>query len=283
MNRREFHQTLGAALALPYAGGLTGSAQQQQQPTHPQQQHQPQHGGDLHSSVPSGPPQQIAMLIFPEMTALDLIGPYTFLAGLMNVNVHLVWKTKEVFGADRGIPMAATHTLDECARDLDILFVPGGMRGVIAVMRDRDVLDFLADRGSRAKYVTSVCTGALILGCAGLLRGYRATTHWASHDILPTLGAIPVKARVVEDRNRITGGGVTSGIDFGLRIAARLRDERFAKMLQLVNEYDPHPPFDAGSPTSAGPEITDHIRQLMKPGLDDARKAAAAAAHGWQA
>ncbi len=272
MNRREFHQTLGGALALSYAGGLTGFAQQPHE-----------HGGDLHSAVPSGPPQQIAMLIFPEMTALDFIGPYTFLAGLMNVDVRLVWKTKDLFRADRGIPMAATHTFDEVPRDLDMLLVPGGMRGAIAVMRDKEALEFLADRGGRAKYVTSLCTGALILGCAGLLRGYRATTHWASHDILPTLGATPVKARVVEDRNRITGAGVTSGIDFGLQIAARLRDERFAKMLQLVNEYDPQPPFHAGSPATAGAEIAEHLRQLMAPGLDSARQAAEAAAKGWRA
>jgi cyclohexyl-isocyanide hydratase len=274
MNRREFHQTLGATLALSSVERLLASAQQRDQH---------EHGVDLHAAVPSGPPQQIAMLIYPNLTALDLIGPHTFLAGLMNVNVHLVWKTKELFQSDRGIPMAATHTLDECPRDLDILFVPGGMRGAVAVMRDAQVLDFLADRGSRAKYVTSVCTGALILGCAGLLRGYRATTHWASHDILPTLGAIAVKERVVEDRNRITGAGVTSGIDFGLQLAARLRDERFAKMLQLVNEYDPRPPFHAGNPTDAGPEITGHLRQMMASGLDSARQAAEAAAKSWRA
>src|SRR5205085_3492663 len=101
--------------------------------------------------------------------------------------------------------------------------------------QDDEVLSFLADRGSRARYVTSVCTGSLILGSAGLLKGYRATSHWAFRDLLPLLGAIPVAERVVEDRNRITGGGVTSGIDFGLVVSARMRDAHYAEMLQLVN------------------------------------------------
>lgn len=201
---------------------------------------------DIHSSVPTGPPQQIAMLIYPDFTALDLVGPHTFLAGLMNVDVHLVWKNKDVFKSDRGIPIAATRTLDECPRNLDILFVPGGLRGTVAAMRDPEILDFVADRGSRAKYVTSVCTGSLLLGCAGLLRGYRATSHWASHHLLVLVGAKPVHARVVEDRNRITGAGVTSGIDFGLQIAARIRSEAYAKMLQLGTEYDPQPTISRG-------------------------------------
>lgn len=274
MKRREFNRSFGAALpACAFADALSLMAEPQQR------------GADdgIHSSVPTGPPQQIAMLIYPDFTALDLVGPHTFLAGLMNVDVHLVWKNKDVFKTDRGIPIAATRTFDECPRDLDILFVPGGLRGAVAAMRDPDVLDFVADRGSRAKYVTSVCTGSLILGCAGLLKGYRATCHWASHHLLTLLGATPVHARVVEDRNRITGAGVTSGIDFGLRIAARMRDERYAKMLQLVNEYDPQPPFHAGNPAQAGPELTGHLRQMMAPGIENARQAAEASREKWRA
>ena len=126
--------------------------------------------------------------------------------------------------------------------------------------------------------MTSVCTGSLILGCAGLLKAYRATSHWAFRDLLPLLGAIPVSERVVEDRNRITGAGVTSGIDFGLTVSARMRGVQYAEMLQLINEYDPHPPFHAGTPVLAGPDITNHLREFMAPGLASAKKAAVIAA-----
>jgi cyclohexyl-isocyanide hydratase len=224
----------------------------------------------------SGPRLQIAMLLYPQFTAQDLIGPHTFLAGLMNCDVHLLWKDKQPVPLDRGgTAILPTRTFEECPRDLDVLFVPGGLQGTIAMMKDDTVLSFLADRGSRAKYVTSVCTGSLILGCAGLLKGYRATSHWAFRELLPLVGATRVDERVVEDRNRITGGGVTSGIDFGLVLSARLRDRTYAEMLQLVNEYDPHPPFSGGTPLKAGPGITGHIEKLLKPGLDGAREACA--------
>src|SRR5215467_10323976 len=155
MKRREFHRTLAGALpAFALADATVANAQAQQRRT----------DDGIHGSVPAGPPQQIAMLIYPNFTALDLVGPHTFLAGLGNVEVHLVWKHKNVFNVGRGIPMAATKTFAECPKDLDILFVPGGLPGTVAAMRDQEVLDFLADRGSRAKYVTSVCTGSLLLG-----------------------------------------------------------------------------------------------------------------------
>jgi cyclohexyl-isocyanide hydratase len=195
----------------------------------------------------------------------------------MNVNVHLVWKKKDPVPTDRGnLAVLPSATLADCPKDLDLLLVPGGLEGTIAVMQDEEVLSFLADRGSRARYVTSVCTGSLILGCAGLLKGYRATSHWALRDLLRPLGAIPVAERVMEDRNRITGAGVTSGIDFGLTVSARMRDMRYAEMLQLLNEYDPHPPFHAGTPAQAGPEVTDHLLSLLAPGIDSARDAASA-------
>ena len=275
MNRREFSRSLGDVLPdCDIADALPAMAQPQRGDLHDR----------MHSSVPTGPPQQIAMLIYPDFTALDLVGPHTFLAGLMNVEVHLVWKNKDVFKTDRGIPIAATRTFDECPRDLDVLFVPGGLRGTVAAMRNPEVLDFLADRGARAKYVTSVCTGSLLLGCAGLLRGYRATSHWAAHHLLALVEAKnpSMHAKVVEDRNRITGAGVTSGIDFGLRIAARMRDDRYAKMLQLVNEYDPQPPFHAGNPIDAGPALTEHLRQMLAPGVENARRAVEAARRKWR-
>jgi len=193
------------------------------------------------------------MLLFPELTAIDLVGPQTVLS--THADIHLIWKTKDLIHSDRGMGMKPDTTLEECPRDLDVLFVPGG-RGMLAVMRDRELLDFLADRGGRARYVTSVCTGALVLGAAGLLKGYKATTHWAARDVLRVFGAEPAPGRVVVDRNRVTGGGVTAGLDFGFVLLAALRGERAARVTQLAMEYDPQPPFDAGSPGAAGPEIT---------------------------
>jgi cyclohexyl-isocyanide hydratase len=226
--------------------------------------------------------QQIVMLVYPQFNALDLVGPHAFLAGLMNADVHLVWKTKSAIATDGGatgggnLTLVPSATFNDSPREPDVLFVPGGMAGTIAVMQDDETLAFLADRGGRARYVTSVCTGSLVLGAAGLLRGYRATSHWAFKDLLPLFGAIPTEGRVVEDRNRITGGGVTSGIDFGLALAARMRGKQYAEMLQLLNEYDPHPPFDAGTPAKAGPTMTRDLTQLMQPGLVAMRKVALA-------
>jgi cyclohexyl-isocyanide hydratase len=221
--------------------------------------------------------KQIAMLLYPGAYPLDLIGPYTFLAGLMNADVYLVWKTLDPVAIAQKLSLKPTLTFEQCPKDLDVIFVPGGVPGTIAMMQDIEVLDFLADRGARSRYITSVCTGSLILGAAGLLRGYRATSHWNTRDILPILGAIPVQQRIVEDRNRITGGGVTSGIDFGLLLTARMSDKTYAEMLQLLNEYDPHPPFQAGTPAQAGPAITKHLDALLQSSHDGATTAAKAA------
>ncbi len=221
-----------------------------------------------------GRKRQIAMLLYPGMYPLDLVGPHTFLSGLMNVDVHLVWKNFDPIMGPQKFALTPTLKLSDCPKDLDVLFIPGGTPGTEHMMRDREVLDFVADRGSRARYVTSVCTGSLILGAAGLLKGYRATSHWATRDILPLLGAIPVDRRIVEDRNRITGGGVTSGIDFGLLLAARLSDDTYAKMLQLINEYDPQPPFHAGNVKQAGPVLTDHLQAMLVSTRKEATSAA---------
>ncbi|MDC0681435.1 DJ-1/PfpI family protein [Sorangium atrum] len=174
--------------------------------------------------------KQFAMLIYPGFTALDLIGPQTVFSTFRDAKIHLVWKTLDPVTTDAGITLLPTASFDTCPEELEILFVPGGVEGTIAVMKDGEVLDFLAARAEQASYVTSVCTGSLVLGAAGLLRGYRATTHWAFREMLPLLGAEPVDARYVEDRNRITGGGVTSGIDFGLRIDAKLQGEEAAQL-----------------------------------------------------
>lgn len=206
------------------------------------------------------PKLEIAMLTYPGLTLLDLIGPQTVFSWF--ANIHLVWKTRDLVFSDTNIGIQATNDFESCPRDLDLLFVPGGF-GQPNLMNDREVLDFLADRGSRAKYVTSVCSGSLLLGAAGLLKGYKATSHWAARAGLSAYGAEPVDARVVVDRNRISGGGVTAGIDFGLVVLAKLRGEDAAKLTQLAMEYDPEPPFNAGNPKSAGPAIVAHAMGAM--------------------
>jgi cyclohexyl-isocyanide hydratase len=274
MNRRQFTTLAGIS------GALTALTKNLHARTLQQGKSSPT-GADVDASMSSmmapGPHKQIAMVLYPGMYPLDLVGPYTFLSGLMNADVHLVAKTLDPVGPADKLRLLPTRIFADCPKDLDVLFVPGGMPGTVTAMQDRATTDFLADRGSRARFITSVCTGSLILGAAGLLKGYRATSHWDTRDILPTLGAIPVNQRVVEDRNRITGGGVTSGIDFGLLLAARLSDTTYARMLQLINEYDPQPPFQAGTPAAAGPVLTAHLTTLLA-GSHQAATAAAEAA-----
>ncbi|MGC6328933.1 DJ-1/PfpI family protein [Rhizorhabdus sp. FW153] len=198
---------------------------------------------------------QIAMLCYPGMTILDLIGPQYMFAALMGATVHLVGKTRDPMTSDTGVTIIPTATFDQCPKDLTVLFVPGGTVGTLAAIKDDATRNFIADRGARAQYVTSVCTGALVLGAAGLLKGYRATTHWAALETLADCGATPVSERVVRDRNRITGAGVTAGLDFGLSMVAELRDATYAQGVQLGCEYDPQPPFNAGSTKTAPAEV----------------------------
>jgi len=205
---------------------------------------------------------EIAMLLYPGLTLLDLLGPQTVLSA--HANIHLVWKTKGMIRTDTGIGIEPTATLSDCPKDLDVLFVPGGL-GMISVIQDAEVLAFLADRGAHAKYVTSVCSGSVILGAAGLMRGYKATSHWAAGELLPLFGAEPTEGRVIADRNRISGGGVTAGIDFALVLLAKLRGDDAAKMTQLMLEYAPHPPFDAGTPEGAGSAMTQQVAKTFAP------------------
>ncbi len=205
------------------------------------------------------------------MTALDLVAPQAIFSELMNTRVELVWKSKETVTSDTGIPIVPTMTFADCPSDPDILFVGGGTKGTWALMNDPVVIGFLQSRGAKAKLITSVCTGSLVLGAAGLLNGYKATSHWVARDLLPLFGATPVNARVVEDRNRITGAGVTAGMDFALRIATRLRGDEYAQALQLANEYDPQPPFKAGNPQDASPKVRDFVRGYYAPTMEEAR------------
>lgn len=214
--------------------------------------------------------EKIAFLIYPEFTALDMVGPHYMLTNLMGATTHVVAKTREVVKSDAGLMFQPSASFDECPSELDIICVPGGSSGTLAAMQDDATIGFLKDRGSRAKFVTSVCTGSLILGAAGLLTGYRATSHWAAKSLLPIFGAIPTEGRVVRDRNRITGGGVTAGIDFGLSLVGQLRDREYAESVQLLAEYAPEPPFDAGTPQRA----STHVTEMMDGMFVDFRKRA---------
>lgn len=204
---------------------------------------------------------EIGMLVFPNLTQLDLTGPFELLHRLPGARVHLVWKDTGPVRAESGLVLQPTVSMRDCP-PLDVLFVPGGV-GQQAAARDEEVLDFVRRQGRAARYVTSVCTGALLLGAAGLLEGYEATTHWAYTDLLAGFGARHVRKRVVVDRNRITGGGVTAGIDFGLLLAVELAGEQMAKLLQLGLEYDPEPPFRSGHPDVADPALVETVRQLL--------------------
>jgi len=193
------------------------------------------------------------LLIFPEVEPLDFVGPAQMFGSVPGAAVHLIWKSRAPVTTSKGWQVVPTTTYADCP-DLDVVCVPGGF-GQIALMDDAETLDFLRRQAATSRYVTSVCTGSLVLGAAGLLRGYRAACHWMSRDQLAHLGAIPTEGRVVKDRNRITGGGVTAGIDFGLALIGEIYGEEIAKSVQLGTEYDPMPPYDSGSPEKAGPAL----------------------------
>lgn len=220
---------------------------------------------------------RVAFLLFPNVTQLDLTGPAQVLSRLGNATIDLVAKTAAPVPTDAGFALTPTATFTDY-RAPDILCVPGGF-GDQAVMEDPVSLDWVRDAAEAGQWVTSVCTGALILGAAGLLKGYRATTHWGSHHHLAAFGAIPVHERVVFDRNRVTGGGVTAGIDFALALTAAIRGEDHARLVQLSLEYDPHPPFDSGSPARSRPETVAAYRSMVTrnaPDRDARRQAVAA-------
>jgi cyclohexyl-isocyanide hydratase len=205
----------------------------------------------------------IALLAYPGMFALDLVAPLAVFGSMGTHKVVVVGKTKDIISV--GVDIRPHITLDEVPMDLDVLFVPGGALGTLVAMEDPAILGFLQSRAPRAKYVTSVCTGSLILGAAGLLKGKKATSHWLAHDRLRDVGAIPTQARVVVDGNIITGAGVTAGSDFALTFASILTSKDWAKTVQLVIEYDPDPPFQAGSPRKAGKLVTDAVREIYEP------------------
>ncbi len=218
----------------------------------------------------------IGMLIFEDMTHLDFAGPWEVFSRLPGRDIRVISRSLQPVTAKGGLKTVPDTTIDG-APQLDLLFVPGG-EGIAGLMEDRKVLEFLRRQAQHAKYITSVCTGALVLGAAGLLKGYRATTHWNSVELLPIFGATAAPGRVVIDRNRITGGGVTAGIDFALTIAKEVAGEEAAKRIQLTMEYNPAPPFNCGHPGTADPAIVEaELRRrapLQAARLEQAKRAA---------
>jgi len=204
---------------------------------------------------------QIGLLAFANVQQLDLTAPYEVFAMIPGATVHLVAAGLDPIRSATGLMLTPTVRMAECPA-LDVLCVPGGV-GVNALMTDREVLAFVRAQSAGARFVTSVCTGALVLGAAGLLRGRRATTHWASLDLLAAFGATPVPERVVRDGNLVTGGGITAGIDFALALAEDLAGRSAAEAIQLGLEYAPAPPFDAGTPGTAAPPVLAAARARL--------------------
>jgi len=205
---------------------------------------------------------RIAMLLYPGLTQLDLTGPYEVFRRIPDAEVFLAWKTLDAVVSDGGMAIVPGVRLAECPL-CEVLFVPGGP-GQVDWMLDEEVMEWLRVQGRGADWVTSVCTGSLLLGAAGLLKGYRAACHWMSRDQLALLGARPVAERVVVDGNRVTGGGVTAGIDFALRLAGELRGEDVARSIALQLEYDPMPPYGPGSPEASELSLITGVKQRAK-------------------
>ncbi len=222
-------------------------------------------------------PIQIGFLIFPKVTQLDFTGPLQVLSRVPGATVHLIWKRFEPVPSDTVLTLIPTTTFAECPQ-LDVICVPGGY-GTDELMADDEVLDFLRQQAEGARFITSVCTGSTVLGAAGLLQGYRATTHWSALEALALLGVTPSRERVCIDRNRITGGGVTAGIDFALTIASMLIDRPTAEGIQLGIEYNPAPPFNSGSPETASPAVLALAKERAAPSqahrIEAAKRAAA--------
>jgi cyclohexyl-isocyanide hydratase len=206
-------------------------------------------------------PIQIGLLLFPKVTQLDFTGPLQVFSALPGATVHLVWKRIEPVPSDTVLSLTPTVGFADCPQ-LDVICVPGG-QGINDLVNDEETLAFLRAQAKGAQYITSVCTGSLVLGAAGLLKGFRAATHWTAMDYLASFGATPTRTRVCIDRNRITGGGVTAGIDFALTLVSILADRKTAEAIQLGIEYNPAPPFNSGSPDTAPPEVLALLQERL--------------------
>jgi cyclohexyl-isocyanide hydratase len=210
------------------------------------------------------------MLLFPELTVQDFIGPYEVFIRASCFEVYTISETTAWIHAEGGLTLQADHTFEDCPQ-LDIIFVPGG-RGITSLLLNKAYHAFLQQQAMHAQYITSVCTGSLLLAAAGLLKGYKATTHWRSMELLAMMDVDTVAKRVVIDSNRITGGGITAGIDFALTLTSQLGGDEMAKTIQLMLEYDPEPPFQSGSPGSAEPHIFKRALEASQAVFDSRRK-----------
>jgi putative intracellular protease/amidase len=250
--RREFLRQL--TCVLPGLAALAQTTSAQAAPEEPKPAH------DM-SAMPPGwmGHEVIVQVLYPQFTALDLIGPHYFLSSLMGAKVLLAAKSMELVSSDSGVKIMPDITFADCPAALDLLCVPGGTTGTLAAMQDAETMAFIRKAGAAAKVVSSVCTGSLILGAAGLLKGRKATSHWLVKDLLHHFGATVSNDRVVEDGKVVTAAGVTAGMDFGLHMSLKWRDREYTDCLALLAEYDPHPPTTAGDPAKA-PAKT---RQLM--------------------
>jgi cyclohexyl-isocyanide hydratase len=230
---------------------------------------------DLERHIMSAP-LQIGLLVFPKVTQLDLTGPVQVFSSVPGAKVHLIWKRIEPVASDSVLVLTPTITFADCPQ-LDVICAPGGF-GTDDLLTDDEVLAFLRRQAEGAKFVTSVCTGSLVLGAAGLLKGYRAATHWSAMECLAAFGATATKTRVCIDRNRVTGGGVTAGIDFALTLVSMLLDRTTAEAIQLRLEYNPAPPFNSGSPDTAPSEVLALMKQRIAPSQARRNEAVARAA-----
>src|ERR1700732_968714 len=228
------------------------------------------------SDVPMSDPLQIGLVVFPKVTQLDMTGPLQVFSSVPGAKVHLIWKRIEPVASDTPLLLTPTTTFADCPQ-LDVICVPGGI-GTDDMVNDEEMLDFLRAQAVAAKYITSVCTGSLVLRAAGRLQGYRATTHWTAMEFLASFGATPTKVRVCVDRNRVTGGGVTAGIDFALTLVSMLVDQKAAEAIQLRLEYNPAPPFNSGSPDTAPPQLVAMFKEKIAPSRQRRREAIGRAA-----
>ena len=282
LNRRWFNKAATVGVAAFFSGLSKAQAQPQSsvQDSRKLIEEAEKHHLEMiqqYGQLTGGRQVKIGMVVYPGMFLLDLVGPLAVFEAMMNREIHFIWKNLEPVNNVKNqysafIPIQPTTTFNDCPEDLDVLFVPGGVPGTLAMMEDPELIHYLKIKGSKARYITSVCTGSLILAAAGLLNGYKATSYWATVEHLKDLGAIPTRGRVVVDRNRITGGGVTAGIDFGLRLVALLRSPDYARAVQLYLEYDPSPPFNAGSPDKAPPIVKQFLDDMFAGMKDSVRK-----------
>lgn len=245
----------------------------------PAEEHEAQMSGILGSGLHGR--EQIAMLLYPGFTALDLVGPHYFFGCMAGAQVHLVTTEKNLapVASDLGLAISPTLTMDEAPRALDVLFLPGGSEGTLAAMQRADIVDWVTARAANSRWITSVCTGSMILAMAGVLRNRRATSHWVTRPVLAEFGAVPVNERVVLDGNIMTGAGVSAGLDFAVRLVELLRGRSYAEALVLQAEYSPSPPFPGGTLETTTQPVGAMMSAMFAPVAERFRQLAPASAH----